>query len=330
MAEDHPPFAHDPVMRGEIIELLGPVPAGLVVDATVGGGGHARALLEAHPHLQVLGIDQDADARRAAAERLAPFGSRARVVAARFDQLAAVVRGTGNRTVSGVLFDLGVSSPQLDRPDRGFSYRAAGPLDMRMDRASARTAADVVNGYPPDRLASVLRELGDERFAGRIAAAVVAARPIGTTTELAEVVRAAIPAATRRQGGHPAKRTFQALRIEVNDELQVLGTALDQVIELLAPRGRVVVLSYHSGEDRIVKDRLRAGATGALPPPGLPVEPERLGPPPRLHLLRRGAWTPSAAEVGANPRAASARLRAAERLDPPRDPIPPDPARRTR
>jgi 16S rRNA (cytosine1402-N4)-methyltransferase len=316
VAEDIPPFTHAPVMRDEITELFRPVPPGLLVDATVGGGGHARALLEAHPHLRVLGLDQDADARRAAARELAPFGDRVRIEAARFDRLAAVVGEIGYETVTGVLFDLGVSSPQLDRPDRGFSYRAAGPLDMRMDPSSPLTASDVVNTYDEARLAEVLRAGADERFAARIARAVVARRPLRTTTELAEVVRDAIPAATRRQGGHPAKRTFQALRIEVNDELHVLERALDEAIDLLGPQGRIAVLAYHSGEDRIVKDRLRRASTPAVvPPPGLPVEPDQLGPPPRLRLLKRGAWTSSAAEQAANPRAESARLRAAERTD---------------
>jgi 16S rRNA (cytosine1402-N4)-methyltransferase len=321
-------------MRDEIVELFGPVPAGLVIDATLGGGGHTGALLDAHPHLRVLGLDQDGAARRAAATALAPFGDRVRIAAARFDRLAAVVGEIGNETVTGVLFDLGVSSPQLDRPERGFSFRAPGPLDMRMDTSSPLTAAEVVNTYDERRLSALLHDLGDERFAARVARAIVAARPLTTTTELADVVRAAIPAATRRHGGHPARRTFQAIRIEVNDELAVLERALDQAIDLLAPGGRLAVLAYHSGEDRIVKQRLRAAATPAVtPPPGLPVEPDRLGPPPRLRLLRRGARTPSAAEVAANPRAESARLRAAERLAPPDtdpDRDPDHPARRTR
>jgi 16S rRNA (cytosine1402-N4)-methyltransferase len=185
---------------------------------------------------------------------------------------------------------------------------------MRMDPTAELSADEVVNGYDERRLAAVLRDLGDERFAGRIARALVAARPLRTTTELADVVRTAIPAATRRQGGHPAKRTFQAIRIEVNDELGVLERALDEAIGVLAPGGRVAVLAYHSGEDRIVKDRLRRASTPAVvPPPGLPVEPDQLGAPAPLRLLRRGGWTPSEAERAANPRAESARLRAAER-----------------
>jgi 16S rRNA (cytosine1402-N4)-methyltransferase len=227
-----------------------------------------------------------------------------------------VVTQLGHNTVAGVLFDLGVSSPQLDRPERGFTYREAGPLDMRMDPRTALTAADVVNEYDERDLARVLREHGDERFASRIARAIVAARPVMTTTDLAEIVRDAIPAPARRTGGHPAKRSFQAIRIEVNAELDILADALDQGIEVLVPGGRIAVLSYHSGEDRIVKERLReAASTGVTPPPGLPVEPESLGHRPRLRLLKRGAWKPTPAEIAENPRSQSARLRAGERLD---------------
>ena len=211
-----------------------------------------------------------------------------------------------------VLFDLGVSSPQLDRAERGFSYRQAAPLDMRMDRRGGPTAATVVNEYPEAELASVLRRYGDERFAARIARAIVAARPVSTTGELADLVREAIPAPARRRGGHPAKRTFQAIRIEVNDELAILPGSIDAAIELLAPGGRIAVLSYHSGEDRIVKDRLREAETGGCTcPPGLPCV---CGAVPVVRLLRRGGWVADPAEVARNPRAESARLRAAERL----------------
>ncbi|MCU0312326.1 MAG: 16S rRNA (cytosine(1402)-N(4))-methyltransferase RsmH [Acidimicrobiales bacterium] len=307
------PFAHLPVMAEEIVELLAPVPSGWVIDATLGGGGHAEALLDAHAHLRVLGIDRDPSALEAATDRLARFGGRVRTARARFDALAEPAGGL-DRPVVGVLFDLGVSSPQLDRPERGFSYRHDGPLDMRMDPTSRRTASEVVNDYPEDRLAAVLRDLGDERYARRIARAVVAARPVATTTELADLVRDAIPAPARRTGGHPAKRTFQAIRIEVNDELAILADTLDTAIGLLAPGGRIVVLAYHSGEDRIVKARLRSAATGDCTcPPGLPCA---CGATPSVRLLKRGAWTPTDAEVSANPRAESARLRAAEKLDP--------------
>ncbi|MDP8936299.1 MAG: 16S rRNA (cytosine(1402)-N(4))-methyltransferase RsmH, partial [Actinomycetota bacterium] len=220
--------AHVPVMAGEVVELFRPVPPGPVVDATVGAGGHARALLESSGHLEVIGLDRDADALAEAARALDGFGRRAVLRQARFDAMAAVVRDLGVTSVSGVLFDLGVSSMQFDRPDRGFSYRADGPLDMRMDAGQPTTAADVVNRYPEARLAEVLADLGGERFARRVAAAIVAARPVDGTAALAEIIRDAIPAPARRRGGHPARRSFQAIRIEVNRELEVLPPALDQ------------------------------------------------------------------------------------------------------
>jgi 16S rRNA (cytosine1402-N4)-methyltransferase len=306
------PFGHRPVMVDEVVGLMVPVPPGTVVDATVGGGGHARALLDAADHLTVLGLDRDPVAVAAAASALAPFGARARVRRSRFDRLREVAAEEGLEALSGVLFDLGVSSPQLDRAERGFSHRGEGPLDMRMDPDDERTAADVVNGLPEADLARLLRTYGDERHAGRIARAIVAARPLRTTAELAEVVRDAIPAPARRRGGHPARRTFQAVRIEVNAELAVLPGALDAAVDLLAPGGRCVVLAYHSGEDRIVKDRFREAATGGCTcPPGLPCA---CGAEPRVRLLKRGAWKPSAEEVADNPRAGSARLRAVEKL----------------
>jgi 16S rRNA (cytosine1402-N4)-methyltransferase len=306
-------FHHRPVMVDEITELFRPVPAGLLVDATLGGGGHSRALLGAHPHLSLIGIDQDEDALAASASLVEEFPGRVTLIRSRFDRIATVVaEEAGVRPVFGVLFDLGVSSPQLDRADRGFSYRHDAPLDMRMDRRAARTAADVVNTYDVEDLAAVLREFGDERFATRIARAVVAHRPITTTLELSDLVRDAIPAPARRRGGHPAKRTFQAIRIEVNRELDILPDTLDQAIALLAPGGRIAVLSYHSGEDRIVKDRLRYAETGGCScPPGLPCV---CGAERTVRLLRRGGWTPGAAELVENPRSVSARLRAAERL----------------
>ena len=302
-------FAHRPVMLDEVVAAFAAVPAGLLVDATLGGAGHAVALLASRTDCELLGIDQDADALSAAQARLASFGARATTAGARFDGLAEVL---GQRRAVGVLFDLGVSSPQLDRPERGFSYRFDAPLDMRMDTRGTTTARDVVNGYDEHDLARVLREYGDERFAGRIARAVVAARPVETTGELAEIVRGAIPAPARRTGGHPAKRTFQALRIEVNDELGVLRRALVAAIDLLAPGGRIAVLSYHSGEDRIVKEILRSAATGGCTcPADLPCA---CGAVATMRLVRRGGSTPTSDEIASNPRAESARLRVAERL----------------
>ncbi|HET6792906.1 MAG TPA: 16S rRNA (cytosine(1402)-N(4))-methyltransferase RsmH, partial [Acidimicrobiales bacterium] len=237
---------------------------------------------------------------------------RARVVRARYDDMAEVVAGEGIGPVVGVLFDLGVSSPQLDRADRGFSYRQPGPLDMRMDPSSGPTAGDIVNGAPVDELTAILRRGGEERLAGRIARAIVAARPFDGTLQLAEVVAAAVPAPARRRG-HPARRVFQALRIEVNDELAVLDDALDAAGAILTPGGRCCAIAYHSGEDRLVKDRFRRWSTGGCEcPPGLPCV---CGAVPRARLITRGARRPSAAEVEANRRSESARFRAVEWLE---------------
>ena len=302
-------------MVDRVVEVLGGVAPGILVDATVGGGGHARALLEANAGLRLIGLDQD-DAALAACERLlGEFPGRVTLVRSRFDRLADVVADeAGGSPVVAVLFDLGVSSPQLDEGHRGFSYRVSAPLDMRMDRRTARTARDVVNDEPEAALAELLKRYGDERYATRIARAIVAARPVETTDRLAEIVRDAIPAPARRRGGHPAKRTFQAIRIEVNRELDVLPASIDAGVDVLDPAGRIAVLSYHSGEDRIVKDRLRAAETGGcVCPPGLPCV---CGAEPKARLLRRGGWTPDEAERARNPRAESARLRAAERVAP--------------
>jgi 16S rRNA (cytosine1402-N4)-methyltransferase len=304
------PFEHDPVMLAEIVAVFATVPPGTLLDATLGGGGHSEALLEHHHTMRVLGIDQDRDALVAARRRLRRFGTRVTTVHSRFDRIADVMREHGVAELSGALFDLGVSSPQLDRADRGFSYHQDGPLDMRMDRSRELTAADVVNGYEAAELARVIRRYGDERYASRIAAAIVAARPIATTAELARTVADAIPAPARRRGGHPAKRTFQAIRIEVNAELHVLPDALDQAIEATGPDGRVAVLTYHSGEDRIVKDRFAIASGLCDCPPGLPCA---CGASPRVRRVR-APRTPSAADTVANRRARSARLRVVEKL----------------
>jgi 16S rRNA (cytosine1402-N4)-methyltransferase len=315
-------FPHEPVMATEVVELFGPVPDGLIVDTTLGGGGHAAALLEAHAGISVLGIDRDPLAVAAATDALAPFGSRAVIRQSRFDAVAAVVSDVqaelgilpeGGR-LSGALFDLGVSSPQLDVAERGFSYRRDSALDMRMDPTSGRTAADVVNEYDEEALVELFADNGEVRFARRIARAIIAARPLTTTGQLADVVRAAIPAATRRTGGHPARRVFQAVRIAVNEELDQLGTALDAALDLLAPGGRCVVIAYHSGEDRLVKSTFtRAATDNCHCPPGLPCV---CGAEPKFRLVLRGARRPSDEEVGRNRRAEAARLRVIERLAP--------------
>lgn len=306
-----PPRPHAPVMATEVVELVTAAPPGLLVDLTLGAGGHAAAVLDAHPHLSLVGIDRDADALDEARAVLDRFG--ARVVGlhqARFDDFERLVPGP----VSAVLADLGVSSMQLDRPERGFSYRHDGPLDMRADRRQARTAADVVNGADQATLARLIAASGEPRFARRIAGRIVAARPLSTTTELAEVVRAAVPAAARRTGGHPARAVFQAVRLAVNDELGVLAPTLDAAIARLVPGGRMVVLAYHSGEDRIVKARFLQAATGGCRCPA--ALPCRCGAVALVRLLNRGARKPSAAEQAANPRSTSARLRACERVVP--------------
>jgi 16S rRNA (cytosine1402-N4)-methyltransferase len=297
--------SHVPVLIGRVTALLTPAltgPGAVLVDATLGRAGHARALLEACPGLLLVGIDADTAAIEAARELLAPFASRVTLVHARYDQIPAIV-AAAPAPVMGLLFDLGVSSPQLDDPARGFAYAQDAPLDMRMDLTQDRTAADIVNGYPAADLTRVLRDYGEERFARRIADAVIRERaraPITSTARLSAIVKDAIPAATRRTGGNPAKRTFQALRIEVNDELGVLRRALPAALGVLAVGGRVVVLAYHSLEDRIVKRefvRLSNDQAAA-----------------QFRLLTRGAERPDSEEIAANPRAASARLRAAERI----------------
>jgi 16S rRNA (cytosine1402-N4)-methyltransferase len=317
---------HVPVLVGRVTALLAPALTGqgaVLIDATLGRAGHALALLEACPGLLLIGIDADLAAIGAARELLAPYSDRVTLVHARYDEIPAIVarqdqmrqdRGSQHQ-IMGLLFDLGVSSPQLDDPERGFAYAREAPLDMRMDRTADRTAADIVNGYPAAELARVLRDYGEERFARRIADALVRERahePITSTQQLSAIVKDAIPAATRRTGGNPAKRTFQALRIEVNDELGTLRRALPAALDILAVGGRVVVLAYHSLEDRIVKTELVRRSRDQTPP-GLPVTPAHAVP--QFRLLTRGAERPDSEELTANPRAASARLRAAERIN---------------
>jgi 16S rRNA (cytosine1402-N4)-methyltransferase len=305
-------FDHIPVLRDEVVSLFASVPAGVLVDATVGGGGHAAALLAAHPALRVLGLDRDDMALDAARVRLASFGDRARLVRSPFSALEEVVSTERLGTLSGVLLDLGVSSPQLDRSERGFSYRADGPIDMRMDQRSGPTAGDVVNTLPEDELARLFRANGEGRLSGRIARAIVAARPLTSTQQLADVVAAAVPAAARRRG-HPARRVFQALRVEVNDELAELRAVLPTALARLSVGGVCAVISYHSGEDRITKQAFAEAASGGcVCPPGMPCV---CGAEPHHRLVFRGARKPGPAEVAANHRAESARLRAIVRTE---------------
>lgn len=310
---------HVPVLLQRCVELLSPAAqheGAVIVDATLGLGGHSEALLRACPRARLIGIDRDPAALELARERLAFAGDRFVGVHAVYDELADVLREAGAAQADAVLFDLGVSSMQIDEEERGFSYMADAPLDMRMDQSAGPSAFDVVNGYAAADLERILREYGEERFARRIAERIVAARhsgPITRTGQLVDILRDAVPTRSQRTGGHPAKRTFQAIRIEVNTELAVWDRAVAAAIAALAVGGRIAVLSYHSLEDRITKRALVAGATSTTPR-GLPVElPEHA---PFLRLLTRGAEEASAAEQLANPRSASVRLRAAERIRP--------------
>ena len=304
-----PIFEHQPVMLREITEIFAHVPDGFVLDATLGGAGHATALLTAHGGLKVLGLDRDPVALSVSQERLATFVGRVVTQHRRFDDLDAAMDQAGIAELSGALFDLGVSSHQLDAGDRGFSYRQEAMLDMRMDTTEIATVSDIVNTATEQELARILRDYADERFAGRIARAIIAARPIQTTTELADIVASSIPAPARRRGGHPAKRTFQALRIALNKELEILPDALDSAIRRTQSGGRVAVLSYHSGEDRIVKSRFRQHATGGCE---CPVHlPCGCGAVSTVRLVRSAA-KPSADEQIMNPRCTSARLRVVE------------------
>ncbi len=309
--------SHVPVMLERVLALLGPALAhrdAVCVDATVGLAGHSEALLAEHPGLTLIGLDRDPEALRRATERLAKFSDRTHLVHTVYDRLPDVLADLGHRRIDGILFDLGVSSLQLDETHRGFAYARDAPLDMRMDPTRGQTAEDVVNQYPVAELRRIFTEYGEERFAGRIANRIERERarhPITSSARLAELVRDSIPAPARRTGGHPAKRVFQALRIEVNGELDAVRAAIPAAVEALASGGRIAVLAYHSLEDRVVK-RTFASRARSSAPLGLPFDPE--GTEPVLRLLTRGAERPGEPELAANPRAASARLRAAERI----------------
>jgi 16S rRNA (cytosine1402-N4)-methyltransferase len=323
-------FGHVPVLRDRMADLLAPGVEKLggqavIVDGTLGAGGHTEHFLRTFPQAHVIGVDRDPVALADARERLAPFGDRFVGVQTRFDGVGeAIAHGEGpifdlvrEHGVAGALFDLGVSSMQLDRVERGFAYRTDAPLDMRMDPTRGNTAADVLNTYSHGELARILKTYGDERFAGKIASAVLRERekePFTTSARLVELLYAAIPAATRRTGGHPAKRTFQALRIEVNAELEALENVIPVIAELLAVGGRAVFMSYQSLEDRIVKNAF-ADMTASRTPPGLPMDLP--GTAPRFRTVTRGAEKANEAEIEENPRAAPVRVRAVEKLPDP-------------
>jgi len=298
---------HRPVMAPEVVDLLVPAWERVIVDATFGGGGHTRALLAAKTGPRIIALDRDPDAATNAVD----LGPRVRFHLADFRHADRILEQEGIDEIDGAVLDLGVSSHQLDVGDRGFSYRVAGPLDMRMGPDSTISADDVVNRWSHQELAGIIRRFGEDRHAGRIAAAIVRSRPIADTGALAAVVADAVPARSRDRG-HPARRTFQAIRIAVNDELAALADGLDVLMRLLRPGGRLVVISYHSLEDRLVKRRFVAGATGCVCPPDFPVC--RCGREPEFRILIRGAARPSPEEVADNPRARSARLRAVERV----------------
>jgi 16S rRNA (cytosine1402-N4)-methyltransferase len=310
------PYAHQPVLLAEVVQFLDPRPGEIFVDATVGGGGHSAAILpRLLPGGRLIGLDRDAEAINAARERLAPFGAAVELVQANFRDLVRVLESKGIRAVDGLLFDLGVSSYQLDNPERGFSYQVEAPLDMRMSWEQELTAATIVNTWPEGKLAQIIGEYGEERWARRIAAFIVAARqkaPVTTTTQLVEIIKAAIPARARRSGHHPAKRTFQALRIAINGELDALQAAMEKLEQVLNPGGRVGVISFHSLEDRIVKRTFQRLSGHCTCPPELPVcicGRRRV-----LEPVTHKPVTPAAAEIAANPRARSAKLRVARRV----------------
>ncbi len=310
--------SHVPVLLDRVVALVAPAlerPGAVFVDATLGLGGHSEAVLDRCPQARLVGIDRDQHALELAGERLAPFEARTTLVHAVYDEIPDVLAELGIASADGILFDLGVSSMQLDVAERGFAYAQDAPLDMRMDDSEGLTAADVLNTYPGGDLARILRSYGEEKFARQIARAIVKAReekPFTDSARLVQLLRDTIPAPARRTGGNPAKRTFQALRIEVNDELGVLRRAIPAAVGSIGVGGRVVVMSYHSLEDRLVKQAFAAGTTSTLPP-DLPVVPAGYEPP--LRNLTRGAEKASPSEIDENPRAASVRLRAVERLN---------------
>jgi 16S rRNA (cytosine1402-N4)-methyltransferase len=309
-------YSHRPVLLEEVIDILKPCSGGVYVDCTLGGAGHTYHLLKASsPDGKVVGIDQDADAISEATERLKDFADRAVLVKGNFTDLPAILKRLGIDSVDGILYDLGVSSYQLDNPNRGFSYKKDALLDMRMDKSRGKTAEDLVNNLSQDELSYIISRYGEERFAGRIAYFICKEREstkILTTGQLVEIIKQAIPARYRRVGPHPAKRTFQALRIEVNGELDVLTSALEGMTSYLKSGGRVCVITYHSLEDRIVKDFFKKKSQACQCSKEFPVCVCTVKP--SMRLIKAGGVTPSAEEIEGNPRARSARLRVAQRI----------------
>lgn len=310
-------YFHKPVLLAEVLKYLNCTNGSTVIDCTLGGAGHAEAIIDLiKPKGFLLGIDQDDAALDAARVRLARFSQQNfSLVKGNFSELDRIIRDAGLYAVDGILYDLGVSSVQFDRAERGFSYRFDAPLDMRMDQRSELTAADVVNNYSEEELERVIREYGEERWAKRIAAQIARARktrPIETTFELVDVIKEAIPAAARRHGGHPAKQTFQAIRIEVNRELEILEKSFRDAVKWLRSGGRLVIISYHSLEDRIAKSVISEFSKGCICPPGLPICD--CGVKPQLKVLTKKAVRPTPSEIAENPRSESARLRAAEKI----------------
>ena len=305
-------YSHQPVMLSEVLSFLGSIPSGYFLDATIGGAGHSKALLELREDIHLVGIDQDKEAHAAASDALADMNGRFNLVHSRFDRINDVLDELGIDKISGALFDLGVSSYQLDTPSRGFSFRKDGPLDMRMNKDAGLKAEDLINNSTHSELAQILKTYGDEKHSRRIAKAIIEARPLFTTSQLAEVVIAAMPPSSRKFPGHPARRTFQAIRIAVNDEIGILQTAIMQTIDRLETKGRCVIISYHSGEDRVVKRALRTAA-------GLKnTVPKHLPKPagnPAIKLLARSGQTPSEDELIKNSRSTSARLRWFEKAE---------------
>jgi 16S rRNA (cytosine1402-N4)-methyltransferase len=309
-------FNHKSVLLDESIEALNIKPDGFYVDGTAGGGGHSFAIAQKLSSGRLVAVDRDPDAIKAASARLAPFKDRVTIVSSNFSRLSQIFQELGISGADGILLDLGVSSYQFDVPERGFSYNYDAPLDMRMSK-SGMSASDIINNAPFAELARILREYGEEKFASRIASGIISSRekkPIETTFELAEIVKSGIPAAARRSGPHPARKSFQALRIAVNGELDELSMLLDDALSLLAPNGRLAVITFQSLEDRMVKQRFISWSKGCICPPDFPICV--CGKKPRAKVIYKKGVEPSQTELENNPRSRSARLRVSEKLEP--------------